>query len=83
MALLKGKTALVTGASAGIGQSTVRRLSAAGARVICAARSRDRLRVLAEEIDGQAFAVELDVCSKTSVDSLFEQLPSDWHSIVS
>ena len=31
MALLKGKTALVTGASAGIGQSTVRWLSAAAA----------------------------------------------------
>ncbi len=81
MALLKGKTALVTGASAGIGQSTVRRLSAAGARVICAARSRERLQALAEEIDGQAFAVELDVCSEASVDSLLEQLPSDWHSI--
>ena len=40
---LEGKTAIVTGASSGIGQGAAAALAGAGASVICVARGRDRL----------------------------------------
>jgi 3-oxoacyl-[acyl-carrier protein] reductase len=57
---LTGKTALVTGASRGIGQAVARRLGEAGAHVLCAARSLDRVTTVAAEI-GNATPVELDI----------------------
>ena len=57
---LTGKTALVTGASRGIGEAIARRLGETGAHVLCAARSADRVKQIAAEI-GNATGVELDI----------------------
>ena len=57
---LEGVTALVVGASRGIGEATARILVAAGARVYLAARSMERLEKLAEEIEGVLLPLDLE-----------------------
>ena len=81
MQKLSGKTALVTGASAGIGQATASALIAAGARVICSARRLARLDSLVAKLGANAIALELDVCDAASVHSLDSRLPDQWRGI--
>ncbi|HET9947737.1 MAG TPA: SDR family oxidoreductase [Longimicrobiales bacterium] len=56
---LAGRTALVTGASRGIGRRTAELLAAAGARVWCLARSADVVREVAAGIGGEALVADL------------------------
>ena len=80
---LTGKTALVTGASRGIGEAIARGLGAAGATVLCAARTLDRVQTVASEIEaagGKARGVELDISApdvRERVKGLIEQQPID------
>jgi NADP-dependent 3-hydroxy acid dehydrogenase YdfG len=60
-------TALVTGASRGIGAETARRLAGAGARVALLARSQSALESLAQEIGNDSFAVQADFANTKSV----------------
>ncbi len=76
-----GSIALVTGASAGIGEQTARALSEAGCRVICAARRESRLQALVAELGERAIALSLDVSDDASVDALYSRLPEAWHAI--
>ena len=59
---LQGTVALVTGASSGIGEATARALAAHGATVSVAARRKERLDALADEIGG--LAIETDVTDR-------------------
>ena len=61
-------TAVVTGASSGIGAASARALAGDGFHVICAARRKDRIEALAEEIGGRA--VVCDVTDAASVAAL-------------
>jgi NADP-dependent 3-hydroxy acid dehydrogenase YdfG len=65
-------TAVVTGASAGIGEATARALAAAGYSVVVGARRVERLRAIADEIGARAY--ELDVKDERSVDLFADQV---------
>jgi NAD(P)-dependent dehydrogenase (short-subunit alcohol dehydrogenase family) len=72
---LSGKTALVTGASSGLGRHFAGVLARAGASVALAARRLDRLEELAAEIrraGGKAAAVTLDVTDRASIAAAFD-----------
>jgi NAD(P)-dependent dehydrogenase (short-subunit alcohol dehydrogenase family) len=60
MKSLKDKTAIVIGASSGVGLATVRRLVAEGASVVAVARGRDGLDAVAAEFDGAVRTVQAD-----------------------
>jgi clavulanate-9-aldehyde reducatase len=61
---LDGKVAVVTGASSGIGEATVRALSGAGASVALGARRADRLQAVAGTLEGRSFVREVDVADE-------------------
>ncbi len=74
---LKGKVALVTGASQGIGRATSLSLAAAGASVAVAARNVEKLGTLVSEIQaagGEALAVPMDVSDPAQVKAGFQQV---------
>lgn len=74
---LQGKTALVTGASSGLGQHYAKLMAAAGAKVVLAARREDRLQAAVSDIQsagGQAFSVAMDVADYASVVAAFEKI---------
>ncbi|TCK26945.1 SDR family NAD(P)-dependent oxidoreductase [Pseudonocardia endophytica] len=67
-------TAVVTGASSGIGAATARALGAAGFHVVLGARRVERCEEIAEEIDGTA--LPLDVTDAESVRAFVDAVPS-------
>jgi NAD(P)-dependent dehydrogenase (short-subunit alcohol dehydrogenase family) len=76
MPKLDGQVVIITGASAGIGEQTARRLGGGSARVVLAARRRDRLDSLVQEIKaagGQALAVGADITSADDRAALVDQ----------
>ena len=67
---LANRTALVTGASQGIGRAVALRLAAQGARVVLAARNGDKLEAVAAEVraaGGEAHTAVLDISDEASI----------------
>jgi 3-oxoacyl-[acyl-carrier protein] reductase len=72
---LKGRVALVTGASSGLGVQFAKALADNGASIALVARRADRLKALKDEIEGkggQAVAIEADVTDHTAMARAFD-----------
>lgn len=77
---LSGKTALVTGASAGLGSRFARVLAKCGAQVALAARRTDRLQALAADIQnegGKCAQFPLDMTERSSIRSMLASLEDE------
>lgn len=80
---LQGKTAIVTGASAGIGAAIAKELASKGANIVLAARRMDKLNEVKNEITEitngkvKVIAVQADVSVKNDVNQLVEQAQTE------
>lgn len=80
---IAGRTAIITGASSGIGRATAIELANKGANVVLASRSRDKLEALADDIGGnhQALVVPADVTERLSVEALVRRAVEEYDSV--
>jgi 3-oxoacyl-[acyl-carrier protein] reductase len=81
---MSNRTALVTGASRGIGKACVQALAGVGYRMVLAARSADKLQEIAHELQSrgaEAFTVEMDLGSHESITTGFAKAAKEFGRI--
>jgi NADP-dependent 3-hydroxy acid dehydrogenase YdfG len=82
---LEDKSAIVTGASSGIGSETVRALAREGANVVLAARREDRLREIADEVESDhdvaTLVVPTDITDEAAVGDLVERTVEEFDGL--
>ena len=71
---IAGRTALVTGASTGLGLASARALAAEGVRVALVSRSAEKLATAAATVDGDPVAVTADLADDGSIDAMLEEV---------
>lgn len=85
MTSLSNTIVFITGASSGIGRSCAIKFAEAGARLILAARRKDRVDSLAKEVRAKhktdSYTAKLDVRDRNAVRSFAEGLPKEWKAI--
>ncbi|HLF20005.1 MAG TPA: SDR family NAD(P)-dependent oxidoreductase, partial [Bacteroidota bacterium] len=85
MMKLENKIVLITGASSGIGRACAVKFAEAGAKLILAARRKNRLQELAVELRDrhktESLLLELDVRDNKAVQQALNKLPVEWQAI--
>lgn len=82
--LLVNKVFIVTGASSGIGEELSRQLSKEGAKVVCAARTKDKLQKISEEINstgGKSIYIQTDITDLKQCHNLINRTIDDFGQI--
>lgn len=82
--MIKGKVAIITGASSGIGFATALALSKAGAKVAIGARRTDMLSELEKKIKengGEVYSQKLDVTKKNECNSFVDNVLKKWGTV--
>ena len=80
MSKFKNKTILVTGASSGIGLAMAKDFSSRGANLILTARSKDKLDLLAKELEAQGTKTKVfveDISVPNSAQKLYDQIKTE------
>ncbi len=80
----RGRVALVTGASSGIGRATALMLGREGLRVVVTGRDRERLAAVAAAIEdegGEVLAIPADLRDEASITALFTELRTRWGGV--
>lgn len=77
---IKGKVAIVTGASGGIGLATARLLTKNGAKVALVARSKEKLENIAEEL-AESMAVAADMSKNEDISKMVEEVKKNFGRI--
>ncbi|MDU2941898.1 bifunctional NADP-dependent 3-hydroxy acid dehydrogenase/3-hydroxypropionate dehydrogenase YdfG [Superficieibacter sp. 1612_C1] len=72
---------LVTGATAGFGESITRRFVENGHKVIATGRRQERLQALKEELGDAIYPLQLDVRDRAAIDEKLASLPAEWRDI--
>ena len=78
------KTALITGATSGIGEACARRFAEGGYRVIITGRNKERLEGLKSELEGQGrqvLTLLFDVRDRQAAHEAMDALPLAWREI--
>ena len=81
---LRDRTAIVTGASTGIGRETARLFARAGANVVLASRNGERLARVAQELQayrGRSLAVPTDVTDGPAVEAMVRRAAEEFGSV--
>ena len=81
MAISNPNIALITGATAGIGEAVARRFAERGLKLILVGRRIDRLRSLAESLQPECHVLELDICEREEVIRKFCAIPEEFSQI--
>ena len=79
--LLRGKIAIVTGASSGIGRAVAYEFARNGVKQVLTARSKDRLGALAEDLDAEAIVVPADMTSPKDIRMIVERAVAEFGRI--
>ncbi|WAH54425.1 bifunctional NADP-dependent 3-hydroxy acid dehydrogenase/3-hydroxypropionate dehydrogenase YdfG [Pseudescherichia vulneris] len=72
---------LVTGATAGFGESITRRFVENGHKVIATGRRQERLQTLKEELGDSVLTLQLDVRNRAAIEQALGSLPAEWRDI--